>query len=171
MRTTLTIIVFLVSTFRFLYFCCSCTDSWLSHVCQLILIEINVGIVSFIADNACSAAVASPTSQAVTCCLCLLDENTGQVIKSAPTKTASAYQLATDHRTGLILITDSNRILLHSSELDYVSDIIPSVVGLSSPRAMCFNEEGSRLYVGEASGQCRLVAFSVRQGMAEAVAN
>ena len=95
--------------------------------------------------------------------LCVVDEN-GAVLRSVSTRTRPLRHFAVD-KLGFVLVADSEHscieMLASRDGFSYVRDAVPYVVGVKSPVAMCFDEKFQQLFVGEGSGECRVVAFSV----------
>jgi len=61
-----------------------------------------------------------------------------------------------------ILVADMNndRILSINSSLGYIQELALSVDGgIQRPRGLCLDEPRGRLYVGEATGECRVLVF------------
>lgn len=84
----------------------------------------------------------------------------GQTVASTENNTSNPQlgwttHVATDHqRGGFIYAVDysNKRVIQLNSDLTYITDIVGQEQGIRSPRSICLDSAGRRLYVAEASG-------------------
>jgi hypothetical protein len=93
------------------------------------------------------------------CGVCLVNKE-GKVLQSIDSRTEHPLHLAV-HSSGYVLVPDFNfqNVVMLDENLKYLREAVTD--GLTQPFRLCFDDQFKHLYVGEFSGQGRVLAYDV----------